>query len=301
MDRPVLGGQAILEGVMMRSPHWYASSVRKGKKIISQLDRIKGKPAWCKFPFIRGIVNLGEMLYIGTKSLSWSAQQQEEDGEKLSDWQIILTLIVSFALAILLFVALPYILSILTGVSEENSPVLFNLIDGVIKIGILLLYLCLISMMEDIKRVFEYHGAEHKAVFCYEGRKPLTVQYVKKFSRFHPRCGTSFLLMVALISIFFFSFIPLFVKAWVPSFLTFPLLPRKVIFFFLRILVLPVVASFSYEFLKLSAKNIENPLIRAVIQPGLWLQRLTTREPDAKQMEVAIKSLQLVLKKDKAL
>jgi len=297
----VLGGQAVLEGVMMRSPHYYATSVRKGKKIVSMMERIKDKPKWTKIPFIRGVVNLIEMLYIGTKSLSWSAQQAEDEEESLSDWQIIGTLIVSFALAIVIFVALPYFLSILTGVSEESSPVLFNLTDGAIKIAILLLYLYFIAKMDDIKRVFEYHGAEHKAVFCYEAEKPLTVKNVKKFSRFHPRCGTSFLLMVALISIFFFSFIVPFVNAFFPSVLALPLLPRKTILFLLRIFVLPIVASFSYEFLKLSAKNVDNPVIKAVVQPGLWLQRLTTREPNSGQMEVAITSLQMVLKKDKTL
>ena len=301
MKKPSIGGQAVLEGVMMRSPNYYATSVRNDKgNIVVQLKKVKKYPAFFKLPFVRGIVNLIDMMVIGIKSLTWSANQiSDDEDEKLSNFQITLTLFVSIGFAILLFVALPYFLSTITGVKEEVSPILFNLIDGIIKIAVFIIYIYAISMIKDIKRVFEYHGAEHKTVYCYESGKPLTVKNVKKYSTKHPRCGTSFILIVLLISIAVFSLIPS-IMTWIfPSFISLPFFLRKVMLFIIRILFLPLVASISYELLRFSGKHSKNKLVGIISYPGLLLQYITTKEPDNKQIEVAIKSMQLVINKEK--
>ncbi|MBR9698938.1 DUF1385 domain-containing protein [Candidatus Woesearchaeota archaeon] len=299
-EKPLIGGQAVIEGVMMRSPGYYATAVRNDKgKIVTQLKKAWIKPSLTKIPFLRGVINLFEMLIIGIKSLTWAANQFEDDSEDLTTTQLVLTLTFSFTLALGFFVALPYLLSVLTGVNEEASPFLFNLIDGVIKAVILVLYLYLISFMKDIKRVFQYHGAEHKTVYCYENAKPLTVKNVQKFSTLHPRCGTSFILLVVMVSIFFFALIPPIILGLFPNFLNLHFIWRKAILFFLRILMLPVIAGFTYEMLRFSAKHTENPLMKMVSAPGLWLQRITTNKPSDKQVEVAITSMKLVLKKEK--
>jgi uncharacterized protein YqhQ len=299
--KPMIGGQAVLEGVMLRSPNHYATAVRNEKgKIVTQIKKLKKRPKWFKWPFIRGVANLIDMLIIGIKTLTWSANQiSDEEDEKLSDMQLFLTLAVSFAFAILIFVALPYFLSVITGVKEESSPILFNLIDGVIKIVIFLAYLYGISLMKDIRRVFEYHGAEHKTVYCYEDGKKLTVKNVKKYSTRHPRCGTSFLFIVLLISMFVFALIPSFVLSVFPLFGNLSFIFRKIILFSLRIVFIPLIASISYELLKLSAKFSENAIVKLISLPGMLLQYITTKEPDNKQIEVAIKSMEIVLKKEK--
>ncbi len=298
--KPTIGGQAVIEGVMMRSPNYYATSVRNEKgKIVTQIKKIKKKPKFLKFPFIRGIANLIEMLVLGIKTLTWSASQVSEEEEQLSNTQMVFTLIIAFAFGIFLFVALPYILSMLTGVKEESSPMLFNLIDGIIKLAILLLYMYLISLPKDFRRVFEYHGAEHKTVYCYEEGKKLTVKNVKKYSTKHPRCGTSFLFVVVFISIFIFALIPTIILILFPGFIALPFIMRKIILFTLRIIFVFPIASIAYELLKLSGKYSRNPIVKLISLPGIMLQYITTKEPDNKQMEVAIKSMELVLAKEK--
>jgi uncharacterized protein YqhQ len=301
MKKPTIGGQAVIEGVMLRSPNYYATTVRNEKgNLVQQLKKIKKRPSFYKLPFIRGVANLIEMLTIGIKTLTWSANKVSDDkDEKLEDWQLTLTLFISIAFAIGLFVALPYILSLLTGVKEETSPILFNLIDGIIKIAIFLIYLYAISFMKDIRRVFEYHGAEHKTVYCYEENKPLTVKNIKKFSTKHPRCGTSFLFIVLIISIFLFTLIPTTVIALFPSFISLNFILRKVILFLIRLAFIPIVASFSYELLKLTSRFPKNPIVKFISYPGILLQYITTKEPDNKQIEVALKSMQLLIKKEK--
>ena len=301
MKKPSIGGQAVLEGVMLRSPKYYATSVRTEKgKIVTQLKKIKKRPKWMKLPFIRGIVNLIDMLIIGIKTLNWSANQiSDEPEEKLSQGQIIVTLLIAIGFAILLFMALPYFLSSLTGVIEESSPILFNVIDGIIKVIIFLAYLYIISYMKDIRRVFEYHGAEHKVVYCYENGKKLTLQNIKKYSTKHPRCGTSFLFIVIIISIFVFTLIPPIVIALYPSFITLNFWIRRLILFAIRVPFIFPIASISYELLKLSDKYQTNHIIKAISLPGILLQYITTKEPDNKQIEVAVNSMNLLLKKEK--
>ncbi|MBW2974712.1 DUF1385 domain-containing protein [Candidatus Woesearchaeota archaeon] len=293
-----IGGQAVIEGVMMRSKRDVVTAVRKKGKIVYKKDRLKKKPKFLELFFIRGIVNLIEMLVIGIKTLNWSASQQvEEEEEELSSWTILLTMVVAFAFATVLFLFLPYALTYLVGIRENRNPVWFNIIDGLIKVGILVLYVYLISLMKDIRRVFQYHGAEHKAVACYEDGKKLTPENAKKYSTLHPRCGTAFLMIVIIVSVFLFSFIPIIVKSVYPGIDSLGSMLRRIIYFAVRIMSLPIVAGFSYEVLKLGSKNQDNPILRFMTAPGLWIQKITTREPTKKQLEVGIAALKKVLKK----
>jgi uncharacterized protein YqhQ len=296
-----VGGQAVIEGVMMRSPNYYSVSIRNPKgKIITQIKKIKKKNVFLKLFFIRGIVSLIEMLVLGIKTLTWSANQQTDDKEeKLSKTEIFWTLFLSIVLVILFFVALPYFLTIILGVAEEQKPILFNLTDGLIKIVLFLAYLYGISLMKDVKTLFQYHGAEHKSVFCYEAGKDLTAKNVKRFSTKHPRCGTSFIFIVLLSSIFIFSLLPVVVLRLNPDFNNLNVWIRKSVLFPLRIAVIPLIAGVAYELLKLSAKFKNNPLIKFVVLPGILLQTITTKEPNSKQIEVAITALNAVLVKEK--
>ncbi len=290
-----IGGQAVIEGVMMRSKYHIVTAVRKKGKVIYKKDKLKKKPRWMQLFFIRGIVNLIEMLIIGIKTLNWSASQQLEEEEELSNWALALTLIFAFIAAIALFVLLPYGLTYLVGVKETSNPVWFNIIDGVIKAAILILYVYLISLMKDIRTIFQYHGAEHKAVFCYEDGKKLTIGNAKKYPTKHPRCGTAFLMIVIIIGIFLFSFIPVTVKTLYPNInnLAWPL--SRLILFTARILLLPIIAGFSYEALKFGAKHQHNPVFSSLILPGLWVQEITTKQPSKKQLEVGLAALKKVL------
>jgi len=295
-----VGGQAVIEGVMMRSPNYLSTSVRKKGKIISRTKKIKKRNRFLKLPVIRGIVNFLDMLVMGIKELTWSANQQtDEKDEKLTKKEIIATIAFSLTLVLVIFVALPYFLTHLAGFAEETQPIIFNLVDGAIKIGLFLIYLYAISFMKDIKTLFKYHGAEHKVVHCYEEKKPLTVENAKKFSTKHPRCGTSFIFIVFIISILLFSLIPVILNSINPNFGSLALLQRKAILFMIRVLVIPIIAGLSYELLKLSAKHKNNKLIKMATLPGLWLQKITTKEPTDKQIEIAIASLKNVLKREK--
>src|SRR3989339_1707243 len=233
-----IGGQAVIEGVMMRGKNNIVTAVRKKGKIIYKKDKIKKKNWFLQLFFIRGIVNLIEMLVIGVRTLNWSASQATGEEEEISEWAIILTLVIAFAFAIGLFVLLPYVLTYLIGVKETSNPIWFNIIDGIIKVGILVLYIYLISLMKDIRKVFQYHGAEHKAVFCYEDGKKLIVENARKYSTLHPRCGTAFLMIVIIISIFLFSFIPLIVQAVYPGIVNFLFPFKRMVYFGARILLL---------------------------------------------------------------
>ena len=294
MKKQDVGGQAVIEGVMMRAKHNVVTAVRKKEKIIYKQDKLKKKSKFSQLFFIRGISNLIEMLIIGVKTLNWSASQQVDEEEDLSSWAVALTLIIAFTFGIVLFVLLPYALTYLLGVKETQNPVWFNIIDGIIKVGILILYLYLISLMKDIRTVFQYHGAEHKAVFCYEDNKKLTVENAKKYSTFHPRCGTAFLMIVIIIGIFLFSFIPAIIGFIHPNINNWFL--KRVILFLTRILLLPIVAGFSYEILKFGAKHQDNPIFRSLTLPGLWIQKITTKQPNKKQLEVALFALKKALK-----
>jgi len=283
-----IGGQAVIEGVMMRSGNVYAIAVRSpDKDIVFKKDTIKELPKSLKWPVIRGVVALGQALSLGIRALLYSAEASGHEEETPSDFSLYMTVIVSFVIAIGLFFLLPlYGTKLLGNVfnSISDSSLMFNLVDGVIRVSFFLIYILSIRMMKDIKRVFQYHGAEHKVVHAFEAGVELTPENADKYSTLHPRCGTSFVIMVMLLSILVFSIIP---KDW-------PFIEK----FMSRIVLIPLIAGLSYEFIKLSSKKMNNPFIRYMSMPGLWLQKLTTGRPSLDQIEVAIKALKETLRKD---
>jgi uncharacterized protein YqhQ len=284
MEKINIGGQAVIEGVMMRAPRSMAIAVRRPNgEIVVKRDRVvplAERFPLLKLPVIRGAVALFSSLLIGLKALSFSASEAAAEGEEKEEISALAmggTMAVALLFGILLFFILPLYLTKLLVPVIGDSNLVFNLVDGVIRVLVFLLYIYSISRMNDIQRVFQYHGAEHKSIFAFEAGDELTVENVKGYSRLHPRCGTSFLLIVMLVSILVFSLIP---KAW-PFYLKAGS----------RVVLLPLIAGISYECLKWSAKHERSRLVRLLIAPGLALQRLTTREPDDGQLEVAIRSM----------
>lgn len=281
-----IGGQAVIEGVMMRGPELTATAVRtpEGKIEISSrpVNSISDRYPILKKPLLRGCVSLIESLVIGIRSLGYSAQMAGEEEEQLSNRELAGTIVFAFVLAAVLFIAIP------TGAAKlfhsiTEDPVFLNLMEGLLRLFIFIAYIVGISRMKDIQRVFQYHGAEHKTIACFEAGEALTVENAMKHTRFHKRCGTSFLLIVMLVSIFVFAFL-----GW-------PSLIERIAS---RIVLLPVVAGISYEIIRFSA-NSDNCLLGWAVKPGLWLQRLTTREPEPDMLEVAIESAKAVLPADK--
>ena len=282
-----VGGQAVIEGVMMRSPNFWAIAVRKPDGSIElKKDRLKllsEKTKFFKLPIIRGFLMLISALVLGIKALNFSANVAlEEEEEEVSDWHIYLTIIVAFGIGILFFFLLPLYL---TKLMNFKSYFMFNLVDGIIRIVFFLIYLAFISFFKDIKRVFQYHGAEHKVIYAYEKGEDLKVENAKKFTTLHPRCGTSFLIIVFIISIFVFSLIPKTSPFWIKA--------------LSRVVLIPLIAGISYEALKLSDKFKDNFIVKLLILPGLWLQKITTKEPDESQIEVALAALNEVLTSEK--
>lgn len=293
-----IGGQAIIEGVMMRGPHKIAMAVRKpdGEIIIEEKEN-KTKKVISKIPIVRGLFAFFESMIIGVQALMFSAnfydlddgtEKQENDKDEkqeISSWMMYLSLFISLVISIGMFILLPNFVSSLIVPNKETNVVLYNVIESILRISIFIVYLLLVSKMKDIKRVFEYHGAEHKSIFCYEAGEELNVENVKKQSRFHPRCGTSFLLFVMIISIIVFSLIGRH--------------PNMFVNMGLRLLLLPLVAGISFEVIKFAGRNADNKWISWLNKPGMWLQHLTTREPDDSQIEVAIASLKAVIPENK--
>lgn len=277
------GGQAIIEGVMMRSPFKYAIAVRKPDKEIilktGKLRSLSNRIKFLKWPIFRGIVNLIESLTLGLKALTYSAEQATGEEDKISNVEMFFTILIAFVLFILIFIALPTTIARYLD-KYLSSVIVYNLFEGTLRIGIFIFYLYFISKIKDIKRVFEYHGAEHKVIYTYEAGEELNVDNVKKYSTLHPRCGTSFIFIVLILSILVFS-----------------LLGKQTLLLRIayRVAIIPLIAGLSYEILKLSAKNMDKIFIKWVVMPGLWFQKLTTKEPDAAQIEVAIKALKGVL------
>ncbi|QFJ53619.1 DUF1385 domain-containing protein [Pseudobutyrivibrio xylanivorans] len=290
-----IGGQAVMEGVMMRNGNQYAVAVRKpDNEITVDVKNTKDiNDIWHKIPIIRGMVSFIESLVIGLKTLMYSASffEDEEDAvdkSKLSEAELKKlekkekaemggTLFLSFVLALGVFFALPYFLSLAFN-RFVDSQALIAFVEGIIRIAIFIGYVAIISRMEDIKRTFMYHGAEHKCINCVEAGKPLTVENVRTSTRFHKRCGTSFIFIVFIISVFIFMFIT-FDNTWL-----------KLV---ARLVLIPVIAGISYEFIRLAGRY-ENAFVDAISQPGLWLQRLTVMEPDDDMIEVGIASVEAV-------
>ena len=282
MAKLSVGGQAVIEGVMMRGPKDVATAVRDPNGRIQvethPVSSIADRYPILKKPMLRGTVALVESLVLGLRSLSYSAKMAGDEDEQLTDKEMAGTIIFALVLASILFIAIP------TGAAKffhfiTDDPVFLNLMEGFLRLAIFLAYIGGISRMKDIRRVFQYHGAEHKTIHCYEAGLPLTVANVQRFSRLHPRCGTNFLLIVMLVSIFVYAFL-----GW-------PSLIERIVS---RILLLPVVAGISYELIRFAGRTT-NPVALKLIKPGLWLQYLTTRPPQDDMVEVAIESLKAVL------
>jgi uncharacterized protein YqhQ len=282
-DAPI-GGQAVLEGVMMRGVSTWAVAVRtpegeidvKSFPLVSVLKRHRA----LRLPIVRGVVALGESLAIGFKALGLSANAQlGEQEEEISGGVWAGTIVAALAFAVVLFFVVPVgLTSLIKG--QLGSSFLFWLVEGVVRTTIFLGYLVLLSRMRDLRRVFEYHGAEHKTISCYEAGLELTPESAQRFSRLHPRCGTSFLLIVMIVAIFIFA--PLGLPAWYLLVAT-------------RIIGVPLIAGISFEIIKFAGKNRRRSWVKAITWPGMQLQKLTTREPDLSQLAVAIASLEAVL------
>jgi len=305
--RPVakinVGGQAVIEGVMMRAPNALAIAVRKpnGEVVVKEDSwrSLSKRFKFLRWPLIRGSVVLLETLINGFQALFFSANQALEEGqgkEKLNSWTLGLVLAAAFGIGILFFVVLPHYLTGFIGRFLDRElgveSLSFHLIDGLIKVSFFVGYIYLISLLRDIRRIFQYHGAEHKSIYAYEAGEELTVSNAKRHSTLHPRCGTAFLLIVLIVSIIFFSTI-------------FPFLPKfpslgkgltNLIYVGIKLPLLFPIGGVAYEVIKLSGKNPDHPILRIVIAPGLWLQRITTQEPTDDQIEIALRALQGALR-----
>ncbi len=305
-----VGGQAVLEGVMMRAPGMVATAVRRanGEIVVKKEPQVSlgDKYPVFKLPILRGAVGLIEMMVIGIRTLNFSAEVAMEesdparsvaggDGQKLSgsmkeNLRFGATVAFSLAVGVAVFFVTP--LAVTTFFFDvEQEPLWFNLIAGGVRIALLLGYLAAISLLKDIHRLFEYHGAEHKAVFAFEKGEPLTVEAAARQSRFHPRCGTSFLLIVMFVAIVLFSVLDVAVMQWLGDL-------TVAIRIATHLPLIPLVGGVSYEFIRLSARHSESFVGRCVVAPGLWLQRITTREPDGSQLEVALVALRSALGTD---
>ncbi len=283
------GGQAVIEGVMMRGKEWLAIAVRRPDgEIVVEKEKIKSitqKFPFLKWPFLRGMVSLIESMVIGMKAITFSANQALDEGEeeeKLSWREMLFSIVIAFGMAVLLFVILPASVARLVQ-DHISSNMVLNLIEGCAKVTAFIGYILVISLMKDIRRIFQYHGAEHVTIHAYENGDELTVENARKYSPLHPRCGTNFMFIVIMISIIFFSFFGR------------PALLKRIL---IHLALLPVIAGVSYEVLKKAGGEKVNPIIRLIAMPGIWLQKLTTRTPSADQIEVAIASLKAVLEEE---
>lgn len=284
-----IGGQAVIEGVMMRSPSCIATAVRKpsGEIVYKKTKISSNKGKLAEIPFIRGAVMLFDALVLGIKELTFSANEAEEkEEEQITQKEAVLTTIVSLALGIGLFIVLP---SLIGSFLFFDNKLYSNILEAVLRLVFFILYIWLISFSKEVKRVYQYHGAEHKSIYAYENQLELTPENAKKFTTLHPRCGTSFLLIVMFIAIVVFSTIDFIFPT--PTTVAGKILVKIL----LRVLLMPLIAGISYEIQRYSSKHLDNPIIKAIAFPGLSLQRITTKEPDLQQLEVAIVAIKAAL------
>jgi uncharacterized protein YqhQ len=293
VSRISYGGQAVLEGVMMRGPACWAVAVRKQNGEIAEIVRATRSPMerhriW-RLPVIRGVVALGESLAIGFRALAISAnyasQEEGDDGEvttEISRWHIIVSFAIAIGFALMLFKVGP---ALLTNWLPIDDTKLFVVVEGMIRVAVFITYIALIGLIPDLRRVFQYHAAEHKAINALEAGSELTPTNVQKFSLIHPRCGTAFLLWVMVIGIFVFALVGKPVWYWLVL---------------SRILLLPVIAGLAYELIRFAGRHQDSRALMWLLAPGLWLQRLTTREPTLDQVEVSIRALQEVVQREEA-
>ena len=289
MSAPI-GGQAVLEGVMMRGPSSWSVAVRKPDGEIAEVNRpitsFLLRHRWARLPVIRGVFALGESLAIGFRALAisanYAAQEEGEDAEEiqteLSRGQLLFAFGIAIGFALLLFKISP---ALITNWLPIESTTWFVVVEGLIRVSVFILYLVLVGFMPDLKRVFQYHAAEHKAINAYEAGDALEPEVVQRHSLIHVRCGTAFLLYVMVIAIFVFAFVGQ--PGWFWLIVS-------------RIALLPVIAGIAYEVIRFAGKHPQNPILRTIMAPGLWLQRLTTRAPSLDQIEVSIRALHEVLR-----
>ncbi len=289
-DDPLIGGQAVIEGVMMRAPHSYCVAVRRPDgEVVSQegrLERPSEKYRIFRWPILRGLGTIGQALALGIKTLRYSANEAlpEEDrskakqGQPIPGWMMAVNVIFSLGFFIVLYKFVPLLLTtqIQNRVSWLDGQVGFSVVDGLIRLAIFLTFLTLVSRLKDIRRVFEFHGAEHKVVFNYESGEPVEVGRAQSFSTFHPRCGTSFLMVVMLVSIAVYALVP-FEDFWLRL--------------LSRVALLPLIAGVSYEVIRFAAKR-QGSVWSTMVAPGLWLQRITTKKPADDQVEISIRALE---------
>ena len=283
-----VGGQAVIEGVMMKSPEGIATAVRRkdGQIVYRKKTISKSNAKLMKIPFIRGVVILLESLFVGTGELTFAANQAGEEEEELTKPQLILTLAVSLLFGMGLFIILP---SIIGGVVFRNSTALSSVLEGLLRVIIFLSYIYLISRNKEIKRVFQYHGAEHKSIYVFENKEELEFENAKKYTTLHPRCGTSFLFIVMMVSILIYSTLDVIIPK--PD----THLMRILLKVGIRFGFMPIVAGLSYEIQKYSSRHMDNPLVSLLALPGLKLQNITTQEPDESQLEVGMTALRASL------
>jgi len=300
-EEVLVGGQAVIEGVMMRSPHSYAVAVRRpnGSIAVGQdyLARPSEKHPWLRYPILRGLATLGQAMALGIRALRYSAEHALEDPKapegsaevkkkpEMGGWMLALNIALSLGFFIVVYKLLPLYMAtrLQSRYSVVGNLVVFNFVDGMIRMVLFLAFLVLLAQSKEIQRVFQYHGAEHKVVWAFEKTGRMDLETARESTRFHPRCGTSFLLVVMVIAMFFYMVLP------------FHSFTGKLVG---RLLLLPVIAGVSYEFIRFAAKS-KGMLWRWASQPGLWLQRITTREPDDSQLETAIKALESAMELEK--
>jgi uncharacterized protein YqhQ len=280
-----LGGQAVIEGVMMRGKSWAATAVRREDgDIVTEVQRLWSPPPYLGFlrwPVVRGAVALVYSLVVGMRALGFSASQFGGQDEQMTTKELVVTFLLAIVFGVGLFILLPTVL--MRWLGRSNNPLLLSLGEGLLRLAIFFLYVVSITLIKDVRRIFEYHGAEHKVVHAFEEQGlPLKVTDTAPFSTLHPRCGTSFLLYVMVVSILLFAFL-----GW----------PSVYLRVMSRLLLMPLVAGLSYEWLRLAGRS-NSPLLKLLAGPGLWLQKLTTREPDEAQIEVALIALQEVVRRE---
>jgi uncharacterized protein YqhQ len=289
----LIGGQAVIEGVMMRSLTGYSVAVRDPKGGVAikkdKLVSITSKYPFLKFPVLRGSVVLIQSLILGIRALNYSASvatETKEGEQEMSSWAVAGSMLMALLLGVGVFILAPLGITNLIRhyLMPSMSNFTYNAIDGIIRAIFFFVYLISISFMDEIRRVFQYHGAEHKTVYTFEANEDLTVENARVKSTLHPRCGTSFLMFVLVISIAVFSLVPSTVPFAVK--------------FLARVVLIPLIAGLAYEVIRFSARHLSNPVCRTLITPGLWLQKITTKEPDDSQLEVAIVALQTALAYD---
>lgn len=288
MSAPI-GGQAVLEGVMMRGPSAWSVAVRKPDGEIAEVNQpvssVLLRHRWLRLPVVRGVVALGEALTIGFRALAisanYAAQEEGEDGEvqtELTRGQLLFAFGIAIGFALLLFKVSP---ALITSWLPIEGTAGFVIVEGIVRVAIFIAYLLVISLLPDLKRVFQYHAAEHKTINAYEAGDELEPERVARYSLIHVRCGTAFLLYVMVIAIFVFAFFGRPAWYWLIA---------------SRILMLPLIAGIAYEVIRFAGKHPEHRVLRGFLAPGLWLQRLTTREPSLDQIEVSIRALREVLR-----